>query len=77
MIYLMSMVCNGLCSSFLRQARAALVLRGLRLARMARLAKLIRMPLLEELANLISGAFSHRFRRRLVVFPMVFSEVSC
>ena len=38
------------------QARAALVLRGLRLARMARLAKLIRMPLLEELANLISGA---------------------
>ncbi|CAK9053155.1 unnamed protein product, partial [Durusdinium trenchii] len=36
-------------------AKAALVLRGLRLARMARLAKLIRMPLLAELANLISG----------------------
>ena len=36
--------------------RAALALRGLRLARMARLAKLMRMPLLEELANLISGA---------------------
>eukprot|EP00438_Fugacium_kawagutii_P036646 Skav209272 [mRNA] locus=scaffold1552:211620:217817:+ [translate_table: standard] len=35
--------------------RAALALRGLRLARMARLAKLMRMPLLEELANLISG----------------------
>ncbi|CAK8993359.1 unnamed protein product [Durusdinium trenchii] len=37
------------------QAKGALVLRGLRLARMARLAKLIRMPLLAELANLISG----------------------
>jgi len=37
------------------QTRAALALRGLRLARMARLAKLMRMPLLEELANLISG----------------------
>ncbi|CAJ1363517.1 unnamed protein product [Effrenium voratum] len=35
--------------------KAALILRGLRLARMARLAKLMRMPLLEELANIISG----------------------
>lgn len=38
--------------------KAALVLRGLRLARMARLAKLIRMPLLAELANLISGTLA-------------------
>lgn len=37
------------------QTRAALALRGLRVARAARLAKLMRMPLLEELANLISG----------------------
>mmetsp|Transcript_54126 Transcript_54126/g.97728 ORF Transcript_54126/g.97728 Transcript_54126/m.97728 type:complete len:885 (+) Transcript_54126:74-2728(+) len=37
------------------EMKAALALRGLRLARMARLAKLMRMPLLEELANIISG----------------------
>eukprot|EP00439_Symbiodinium_sp_Y106_P044997 s178_g5.t1 len=35
--------------------KAALILRGLRLARMARLAKLMRMPLLQELTNIISG----------------------
>jgi len=37
------------------EMKAALLLRGLRLARMARLAKLVRMPLLEELANIVSG----------------------
>lgn len=37
------------------QTKAALILRGLRLARMARLAKLMRMPLLQELTNIISG----------------------
>ena len=42
------------------QTRAALALRGLRVARAARLAKLMRMPLLEELANLISGILVKR-----------------
>ncbi|CAE7809958.1 unnamed protein product [Symbiodinium sp. CCMP2456] len=36
-------------------SRAAMVLRCFRIARMARLAKLLRMPLLEELATIISG----------------------
>lgn len=48
-------VINIIFTSAGAQAKAALILRGLRLARMARLAKLIRMPLLSELANLISG----------------------
>jgi len=37
------------------RAKIILVLRGLRLARVARLAKLINMPLLQELANIVSG----------------------
>lgn len=36
-------------------SRAAMVLRCFRIARMARLAKLLRMPLMEELATIISG----------------------
>lgn len=37
------------------EARLVLVLRGLRLARVARLAKLVNLPLLKELANIVSG----------------------
>ncbi|CAL1167597.1 unnamed protein product, partial [Cladocopium goreaui] len=37
------------------QAKLVLILRGLRLARVARLAKLVNMPLLQELANIVSG----------------------
>ncbi|CAE7266570.1 unnamed protein product [Symbiodinium natans] len=37
------------------RAKIILILRGLRLARVARLAKLINMPLLQELANIVSG----------------------
>ncbi|CAJ1383990.1 unnamed protein product [Effrenium voratum] len=37
------------------QAKIVLILRGLRFARIARLAKLMHMPLLQELANIVSG----------------------
>eukprot|EP00434_Breviolum_minutum_P008755 symbB.v1.2.007716.t3/scaffold479.1/size198797/8 len=37
------------------QAKLVLILRGLRLARVARLAKLVNLPLLQELANIVSG----------------------
>lgn len=39
------------------QSRVAMMLRGLRIARLARLAKLVRMPLLQELATIVSGFF--------------------
>ena len=39
----------------LRLRKLVLSLRGLRLARVARLAKLVNMPLLQELANIVSG----------------------
>lgn len=35
--------------------KLVLILRGLRLARVARLAKLVNLPLLQELANIVSG----------------------
>ena len=39
----------------LQLRKLVLILRGLRLARVARLAKLVNMPLLQELANIVSG----------------------
>lgn len=39
------------------QSRVAMMLRGLRIARLARVAKLMRMPLLQELATIVSGFF--------------------
>ena len=48
--------------AFLRLRKLVLILRGLRLARVARLAKLVNLPLLQELANIVSGPLvSHGF----------------
>lgn len=40
--------------------KLVLILRGLRLARVARLAKLVNMPLLQELANIVSGCLPRK-----------------